>query len=82
MNAASFLRDTADRLDAVARLDPEQQAVELIDLYESVRTIGLPAIADQRRSAVRALYAQGVTMADLADMLGLSQSRVSRILAN
>ncbi len=57
----------------------EERAIAALDAYEFSRSTFGPAIASARRQAVRELRAQGYSLAEAAQLLGVTDSRIAQI---
>lgn len=56
-----------------------ERAIMAMEAYEYARTQVLPSLATVRREAVRRLRADGMTIAAIAEILGVTDSRISQI---
>lgn len=57
----------------------ETRAQAAADAYEYARTTLLPEVASMRRSAIRELRAMGYSLREAAELLGVSDGRISQI---
>ncbi len=73
-------RPAAELLDDPTAIDAEQALVELEARRELRRAIR--EIPDRHRIVVTALYLEGRTTGDVAELLGVSRSRVSQLRAD
>lgn len=58
----------------------EDKALLAVEAWEYARRTLSPALATERRAAVRGLRAQGMTLQQIGDLLGITTSRVSQIV--
>lgn len=70
-----------NNLVAIASAAPtaEQRAIASLDAYNYARGTLAPALAAQRRAAVRELRAIGYSLNDCARLLGVTDSRIAQI---
>ncbi len=74
---AAHLVDLMDKLDT--EQDMAERAVGASELYlYMMKRVG-PEVAEQRRQAVRALRDGGWTIKEVADLLGVTDARISQI---
>ena len=74
------MADLVALTDAALRApSAEKRALAALEAYNYNRQVVGPAIAAQRRSAVRELRAIGYTLQGCAELLGVSDSRIAQI---
>lgn len=71
-----------DGLAASNHGTPLERALAATELYMWGREQFLPHVAALRRAAVRSLRAEGHSLQEVADMLGVTDARVSQILGS
>lgn len=65
-------------LNRLNRLPPEQRARQAHEMWAQVLVIQA-ALATSRRSGVREMRAAGLTLADIAELLGVSVTRIKQV---